>query len=326
MLRGIERGRIFLDDRDRADFLDRLTQILPESGMRCFAWALMPNHVHMAVQTGEVPLPRVMARLNTGYARAFNERHDRVGYLFENRYKSIPVDKEGYLVTLVRYIHLNPVRAGLVASVDALAGYRWTGHGPLLGTRHARFQDTASILDRFGKHASEARARLQEWMREPGVDEPEHTRHAGDPEAEWVGAEKLRGETPGSDGRAEKPREIALARAPESPGLDSIPGIRDLRRVLEEVCARYGVPVEEIGSPVRTRASSEARAVIAYIACRRLGLTGAMVARELGVSKSAVTQACVRGARLVSNQEGDRRTGPGHPRGARAPRREYLTT
>lgn len=311
MLRGIERGRIFLDDRDRADFLDRLTQILPESGMRCFAWALMPNHVHMAVQTGEVPLSRVMARLNTGYARAFNERHDRVGYLFENRYKSIPVDKEGYLVTLVRYIHLNPVRAALVASVDELAGYRWTGHGPLLGAQHARFQDTASILDRFGKRASEARARLQEWMREPGVDGPEQTRPVADPEAEWVGAEKLRGEAPGIDGRAEKPPEIALPLAAESPGPDTPPGIRDLQRVLEEVCARYGVPVEEIGSSVRTRASSKARAVIAYIACRQLGLPGAMVARELGVSKSAITQACARGARLVSGEQRDRRTCPG---------------
>jgi REP element-mobilizing transposase RayT len=319
MLRGIERGRIFLDDRDRADFLARLTQILPESGMRCFAWALMPNHVHMAVQTGKVALPRVMARLNTGYARAFNERHDRVGYLFENRYKSIPVDKEGYLGTLVRYIHLNPVRAGLVASVEELATYPWTGHGPLLGAAHARFQDTASILDRFGTHASEARARLEEWMREPDVDEPEHTRHTGDPEAEWVGAEKPRGEAPGIDGRAEKPPEIALPRALESPGPDTPPGIRDLRLVLEEVCARYGVPIDEIDSPVRTRASSEARAIIAYIACRRLGLTGAMVARELGVTKSAISQACVRGARLVSNQGGDRRTGPGHPRGPERP-------
>ena len=162
-------------------------------------------------------------------------------------------------------------------------------------------------------------------MREPGVDEPEQKQRAGDPEAEWVGAEKLRSETPGIYGRAEKPPEIALPPAAESPGPDTTPGIRDLRRVLEEVCARYGVPVEEIGSPVRTHAISQARAVIAYIACRRLGLTGAMVARELGVSKSAITHACARGTHLVGGKEQNPRIGPGRPHGIRTPRGKLST-
>ena len=165
MLRGIERGLIFHDDRDRAYFVGRLQEILPESEMRCFAWALMPNHIHLAVQTGVVPLPRVMARLNTGYAQAFNRRHDRIGYLFQNRYKSVPVADDRYFLALVRYIHLNPMRAGLVSSLYELARYPWAGHAPLMGTGHAPFQDTLSVLSQFGERASEARARLLEWMR-----------------------------------------------------------------------------------------------------------------------------------------------------------------
>ena len=87
MVRGIERRRIFRDDLDRRDFVARLDRILPEEGWSCFAWALMPNHVHMVMQGSGRNLSRVMARLGTGYARGFNARHGRSGHLFQNRFK-----------------------------------------------------------------------------------------------------------------------------------------------------------------------------------------------------------------------------------------------
>ena len=113
IVRGIERKRIFFDDRDRDNFVTRLTTVLPESTARCYAWALIPNHFHLLLCTGNVPMSTVMRRLLTGYAVSFNRRHRRHGQLFQNRYKSILCQQEPYLLELVRYIHLNPLRAGI---------------------------------------------------------------------------------------------------------------------------------------------------------------------------------------------------------------------
>jgi len=116
MVRGIERRALFRDDQDRADFVARLAALAEQGALTVYAWALLPNHAHLLVRTGIRPLPRSMRRLLTGYAGAFNRRHQRVGHLFQNRYKSIVVEEEPYLLELVRYLHLNPLRAGVVQS------------------------------------------------------------------------------------------------------------------------------------------------------------------------------------------------------------------
>ncbi len=97
LLRGIEGRRIFLDDDDRGDFLDRLARQIAEGRGSCFAWTLMPSHVHLLLRTGERPLSEVMRRLNTGYARAFNLRHRRSGCLFQDRFCSILVEDEAFI-------------------------------------------------------------------------------------------------------------------------------------------------------------------------------------------------------------------------------------
>lgn len=115
--RGIGRREIFTDDKDRQSFLDRLGGILGETNTECFAWALIPNHFHLLVRTGLAPLSQVMRRLLTGHAVVFNRRHRRSGHLFQNRYKSVVCEEDPYLLELVRYIHLNPLRAGIVKKV-----------------------------------------------------------------------------------------------------------------------------------------------------------------------------------------------------------------
>jgi len=162
--RGIERRLIFADDRDRAEFVRRLAKVLVECSIDCFAWALMPNHVHLVLRTGEVPLARAMARLLTGYAVYFNRRHERAGHLFQNRYGSILVDSESHLMALIRYVHLNPVRSGLIAGIGDLSHYPWTGHAVLMGNGAARFQVIHEILERFGTLPARARQRLERWM------------------------------------------------------------------------------------------------------------------------------------------------------------------
>ena len=135
MARGIERRELFRDKKDRKSFLDRLAIILEETKTQCYAWALIPNHFHLLLRTGPAPLSKVMRRLMTGYAVTFNKRHKRSGHLFQNRYKSIVCEEDAYLLELIRYIHLNPLRAGLVRDLKELDKYPWTGHSAMLGRR-----------------------------------------------------------------------------------------------------------------------------------------------------------------------------------------------
>jgi putative transposase len=165
--RGIEKRAIFYDDRDCCRFLDLLEEVLQDTAVVCFAWALMPNHFHLVLRTTEQPLRRVMARLNTAYAVGFNLRHGRVGHLFQNRYHSKIIGDDDYLRVAIRYVHLNPLRAGIVHRLSDLEVHPWTGHAALMGAKAARFLAVDSVLAAFADEPHEARRRLSEWMLEP---------------------------------------------------------------------------------------------------------------------------------------------------------------
>ena len=166
IIRGIERKAIFRDDRDRERFLERLETVLVETSTPCYAWALMKNHAHLLLRTGLVPIATVMRRLLTGYAQDFNRRYQRHGQLFQNRYKSILCQEDPYLRELVRYIHLNPLRAKLVADLAALDSYPYAGHGTLMGKRKNNWQDTDYILSFFGRTRSVAKTRYRQYVQE----------------------------------------------------------------------------------------------------------------------------------------------------------------
>ena len=157
MVRGLERRAIFRDDADRAEFVARLAALAAAGALTVYAWALLSNHAHLLVRTGTRPLARSMRSLLTGYAGAFNRRHKRVGHLFQNRYKSIVVEEEPYLLELVRYLHLNPLRAQVVPDLRRLARFPWTGHSALLGAVPRSWQDTQTILAQFGPTPRRAR-------------------------------------------------------------------------------------------------------------------------------------------------------------------------
>src|SRR5210317_1294238 len=149
IVRGIEKRKIFFDNTDRDNFLKRLGIILTETRTPCFAWTLIPNHLHLLLRTGSAPIATVMRRLLTGYAVTFNRRHRRHGQLFQNRYKSILCQEDLYLLELVRYIHLNPLRAGIVKNISELNKYTYNGHGVLLGNKKRAWQDTQYFLGFF---------------------------------------------------------------------------------------------------------------------------------------------------------------------------------
>ena len=138
IVRGIEKRKIFEDDKDRDQFIKRLGDILTEVETPIYAWALIPNHVHLLLKTGLTPIATIMSRLLTGYAGYFNRRHRRHGHLFQNRYKSILCQEEPYFRELVRYIHLNPLRAKLVRELKALDKNPYSGHSAVLGSVEKR--------------------------------------------------------------------------------------------------------------------------------------------------------------------------------------------
>ena len=152
--RGIERKKIFLNNRDRNDFVARLGELAEDDSMDIYAWALLPNHFHLLCKTNKRPLSSSMRKLLTGYVVNFNKRHKRHGHLFQNRYKSIVCQEDAYLKELVRYIHLNLIRAGLVKDIKALNRSPWSGHSALMGYIKRDWQDTGYILSFFGKTRS----------------------------------------------------------------------------------------------------------------------------------------------------------------------------
>ena len=160
--RGIDGRTIFLDDGDRYDLLHRLARILPECGMRCFAWALMSNHLHLVLQTGPVPLSTVMKRIHTGFAIRFNRRNERRGYLFQGRFGSRPIHDESDLLAVIAYVLRNPIAGGLVHGTAELERYRWSSYPALMGRRMAfAFESVSTTLAVFGADPDRAKENLR---------------------------------------------------------------------------------------------------------------------------------------------------------------------
>ncbi len=166
MGRGIEGTKIFRRDGDREDFLSRLAELCQEGTLAVYAGALMDSHYHLLVRTGRQPISRSMRKLLTGYVINFNRRHKRYGHLFQNRYKSIICENDPYLLEIARYIHLNPLRAGVMQGMSALAKYPWTGHSVLMGTVEREWQDRDTVLSYFNRRKKKALLGYEEFVRE----------------------------------------------------------------------------------------------------------------------------------------------------------------
>src|SRR5215510_11894108 len=145
--RGNQRQPTFLTDLDFRAYLTRLTAYRKRYGVSLLAYCLMPNHVHLLARTSEPPLSKFMQGLQQSYTQWFNRVHGKVGHLFQGRYKAIVCDRDEYLTTLVRYIHLNPVRAGLVEQPDA---YPYSGHRAYLAGEAMGPIDSDPVLGMLG--------------------------------------------------------------------------------------------------------------------------------------------------------------------------------
>jgi len=166
MVRGINKATLFEDDQDRVQFLKRLEENLTNAHATIYAWALMTNHVHILFKSGKQGISSVMRKQLTWYAQYYNRRHRRSGHLFENRYKSILCDEDNYLLALIRYIHLNPLRAGIVPTLEELDRYPWCGHSAVLGKKACPWMDSDYILLQFNNTKRKARNAYRRFVGE----------------------------------------------------------------------------------------------------------------------------------------------------------------
>jgi REP element-mobilizing transposase RayT len=125
ILRGINRQSIFEDDEDREKFLQKLEHYKQECGYSIYAYCLMSNHIHLLIKTGREPLQQIMKRIGASYVYWYNWKYERCGHLFQDRYKSEPVEDDKYFLTVLRYIHQNPIKAGLVKDIK---NYEWSSY------------------------------------------------------------------------------------------------------------------------------------------------------------------------------------------------------
>ncbi len=310
MIRGIERRKIFWNDQDREDFLDRLSRILPETDTACYAWVLIPNHAHFLFRTGKVPLATVMRRLLTGYAISFNRRHRRVGHLFQNRYKSIVCQEDAYLRELVRYIHLNPVRAGIVTTLSDLNDYAYCGHSALLRRRKRGWQDVDYVLSYFGKSRSRAQKEYRSHM-EAGFHQGRRgeltggglIRSLGGWSEVWKGALKGR-EYVKSDERILGDSDFVaavLGQAEEK--FDRKYELKrlgfDLGRVAARVGQVFGLKEQDIFSSGKQQKKVKARSLLCFWAVRELGISQTDLARRLKLSVPGIGYSVERGENIA---------------------------
>lgn len=295
IVRGIEHRRIFDDDGDRRNFISRLAAIAVETETTIYAWALLPNHAHALVRSGPHGISKFMRRLLTGYAVTYNRRHERHGYLFQNRYKSILCEEEPYFRELVRYIHLNPLRAGLVDSLSALETYPWCGHSFVVHGSEYPWHDVSSVLSRFGDKRGEARRCYREFL-ESGIREETSGGKRRKWKSDWSLLEWLKNVIPAdepegmvSDGRVLGGKEfvgrlgLPMKRLPGSHAAAP-------EELIRAECRRSGLSVDALLSGGRCSNIAELRAKLVHELIQHPGMTLTRIGDLIGISKSGVSK------------------------------------
>ena len=304
MVRGINKSDIFEDNQDKTLFLERLGQNVIDGKCSVYAWVLMDNHAHILFKSGKLGISAVMRRLLTWYAQYFNRRHRRTGHLFENRYKSILCDEDNYLLALIRYIHVNPVRAGIVTTLNELDSYSWSGHSAIMGNARQDWMDTANVLSQFGARKKDARNAYHKFVVE-GMTMGKNIELTGGglirSKGGWsqVVSARRSGKKEEFDERILGSGDFVNATLKEAEEKTRLQ--LKLRRtgktiamLIEEECKQRHISPNELKAGSRRRKVSTLRATIAKRGLDELGLSMAEIARHVGVTTSSIAKAVAR--------------------------------
>jgi REP element-mobilizing transposase RayT len=269
-----------------------------ETDTAIYAWALLDNHAHILLRSGPFGLPAFMRRLLTGYAVSFNLRHRRHGHLFQNRYKSIVCEEDPYFRELVRYIHLNPLRAGRVNNLTELERFPWCGHKGLMGKTKSEWQDHDYVLRWFGQKASEARRNYRRFVfdgvaqgRRPDLVGGGLVRSQGG----WSAVKAMRrlGFMEKGDERILGSGEFVQTMTRQAEEnvkhqFSSEEERREAFRLIQTVCEQKQVSIKALRSGSRIREVSRVRSYLSEKLVNEFGFSLAETARQLGVSTAAI--------------------------------------
>jgi len=257
IVRGNQRQKTFTSEDDYRAYLERLAKYHKQYGYTVYAFCLMSNHVHLLVQSSATPLAKFMQGLQQSYTQYFNRRHKKRGHLFEGRYKAILCQEEPYLLELIRYLHLNPVRAGMVERAEQ---YEYSGHHAYLQGKTTEIVEPAKVLRMVGGSRGYQRF-VNEGLKGGHKEEfyaVEEQRFLGNEEF----TESLRTEKEEEPSKPKGSRELDAA-------------ARTLARFLRMEVAR-------LRGPERSWQVSKARTRIGYVLARRLGYRLSDVAAYFG--------------------------------------------
>ena len=289
---------LFKDNADRRYYLSCLSHRIKETGFICYAWVLMDTHVHLLIKTNEQPLWKLMKPLNCDYAHYYNKKYRRRGPLFSDRYKSIATQDQYYLEQLIRYIHLNPIRAGVCKTMDKLDRYQWSGHRSIMENDGRGFQEIRQVLQRFAKPAVEARKKYREFIKAgAGAKEDNdflrfvRASNAGKRDKNTSGSWVI-GDTAFQKAVLEKDAQIRLALARyKREGLS-------LNDVLKETARKTGVEAELILCRSKRTPHAAARMIFCFLA-GELGFPTLGTGNFLGIQQAAVSNSARKGAALA---------------------------
>ena len=300
ILRGTEKRRIVDDDKDRQNFVTRLGDLAKDTQTPIYAWSLLTNHAHLLLRSGPLGLAKFMRRFLTGYAVTYNLRHLRHGHLFQNRYHSIVCDEDVYFRELVRYIHLNPLRAHLVNTLSELDRYSWCGHAVLLGRVKYDWQDWKHVLSWFGKREGEARRAYRKYAEE-GIVQGRRPELVGGGMVRsyggWSAVLSLRKSQENISGDQRilgngdfVERVLSESQGPLRYRYSPVERRKRVETILKEECQKGNIELEELQMGNRRGRIPQVRSTIAQQLVKKLGMSLAEVARLLGVSTSAISR------------------------------------
>ncbi len=244
ILRGYGGEKIFFPNKDRNRLLLLIQEGIERFQYRLHAYCFMTNHIHLIIQVGALPLSKIVQNISFRYTKYINKEKNRIGHLFQGRYKAIMIDADCYMLELVGYIHNNPVRAGMVKNA---VEYKWSSCQPYMGLQEIPFLTTDFVLGQFGKTLGESRKRFQEF-----VDKGR---------SEGARAELFRGVHDSRILGDEKFVEKMLLKKP-------IIKKPSLRKIVQQVSKDFGVKEVDLVNPGRQRRKAEIRGIIGWLARR----------------------------------------------------------
>lgn len=310
--RGNERRVIFKDDDDRTEFLERLEKAIEETGCECHAWVLMPNHFHLLIKTGDKPLSKLMGSLQTGYAIYFNAKYKRRGHLYQNRYKSILCQEDSFYMELLRYIHLNPIRAKILENITQLDKYPWTGHSTIMGKTKRKWQSINSVVMWFNKNKTKALLEYKEFIKQGMHQGYCDDYMGGGMKRSYGGWDNVKaiiqsqGNCRGDDrilGDGEFVEEILKEYGKEKERIKYKIKNWNIEKIAKEVLKILALDKKELRKKRSNNKISKAKEIIAYQSYEIFGINGVKVADYFGISRTAVGKLIKKGEQASSEMD-----------------------